>query len=174
MEIPQWICPGDWPKMQERGNFKLTFPKTYGSKGIIRTLQKNAINWEGVKIFNCLPLELWSFKGTPSSFKNKLDIFLELIPDQPEVDSLKAGARTLYGDSSNCIADWTRCLRLSDTDFNDEISTEGRTTISSDGRTTISANDSEDSISSNITNVCVKGSGPSPDHCQWGKNINKH
>ena len=80
-------------KWQERGNYKLTFPKTYGSKGIIQTLQKNDLNWEGVKIFNCLPLELRSFKGTSNAFKNKLDCFLELIPDQPEVDSIKSGAR---------------------------------------------------------------------------------
>ena len=85
-----------------------------------------------------------SFKGTPNTLKNKLDSFLELIPDQPEVDSIKSGARTLYGDSSNHIVDWVRCLHLIDLEFNDELTDEGRTMNSNDGRKTISAMNSED------------------------------
>ena len=150
-------------KWKEKGNYKLIYPRTYGSKGIIRTRQKSALNWEGIKLFNSLPLELRSFKGSKNAFKNTLDRFLEQIPDQPEVDNLKAGARNLNRDSSNSIADWIRCLHLSDHEFNDEP--EGRNSNSEEGRTMISAN-SEDSISSNITDVCLKGSGPSPDHCQ--------
>ena len=97
------------------------------------------------------------FKGTPNSFKNTLDNFLSNIPDQPEVDTIKPGGRTLTGDCSNCIADWVRVLHLHDE--YDESFDKGRTRISTDdeGRKTISINIvSEENIDSNIVPTLVE------------------
>ena len=56
---------------------KLVYPKTFGSKGRARSLQKCAINWEGVKLFNCLPKEIRTFTGSKNSFKNILEQFFK-------------------------------------------------------------------------------------------------
>ena len=134
------------------------FPKTYGLKGRARTLQKNSLNWEGVTLFNSLPKYLRIWKGTPQSFKNKLDLFLQNIPDQPEVNRDKPGGKTINGDPSNSIADWIRVLQLND-DGCDEAKT-----IRDDDKTTIPA-DCEACITCNISCTSLKGSGLNPGHC---------
>ena len=85
-------------------------------------VQKCAINWEGVKLFNCLPHKIRTFTGSKLAFKNILDQFLCMIPDQPETSSDKPGGRTLTGDSSNSIVDWLRVLDIQqDDDPDDEV-----------------------------------------------------
>ena len=55
---------------------------------------------------------MWS--GTKESFKNLLDKYLENIPDQPEVNNMIPGGRTMLGYASNSIPDWIRILELDD------------------------------------------------------------
>ena len=140
-------------KWQTRDCSKLTYPKTFGSKGRARTLQKNALNWEGVKLFNSLPKYIRTWKGTPLSFKDTLDKFLQLIPDQPDVTGDKPGGRTVTGDCSNSVTDWLRVLKLNDDDCKDD-----------EDKTTIPTGESDDSINLNIVCTSIMGSGLNPDH----------
>ena len=109
-------------KWKQRDPTKLVYPKTFGSVGRTRTLQKSSLNWEGVHLFNCLPLKIRTYKGTKESFKNVLDQFLSQTPDQPETSVDKAEGRTLLGESSNSVPDWLRILDLhTDNDLDDGI-----------------------------------------------------
>ena len=81
----------------------------------IKNLKRDSLRNFGVRIFNNLPIPLRIFKGTLSSFKNNLDKYLELCPDQlvtPE-------ARDVYGNASNSLIDWMRILGLNSTDLTD-------------------------------------------------------
>ena len=98
-----------------RDRSKISYPKTYGSVGRARTLQKNALNWEGVRIFNSLPKYIRTWTGSKSVFKNMVDNFLSKIPDQPETSCDKPGGRTLLGECSNSIPDWLRVLEIDET-----------------------------------------------------------
>ena len=68
--------------------------------------------WEGVRIFNLLPDEIKKFTGTKEACKNMLDRYLSNIPDQPEYPGMLPGGRTVCGNHSNSIADWTRVLKI--------------------------------------------------------------
>ena len=67
---------------------------------------------EGVRIFNSLPEDLKTWSGKPEEFKEKLDKFLECIPDQPQTESLIPGGKDLYGAPSNSIPDWILTLKI--------------------------------------------------------------
>ena len=43
---------------KQRDPTKLVYPKTFGSVGRTRTLKKCSLSWEGVRLFNCLPLKI--------------------------------------------------------------------------------------------------------------------
>ena len=86
----------------------LMLPKIIGTIESCKTLQKRSLRWEGVKIFNSLPNELKTWKGTPDTFKKLLDSYLTTLPDQPLTPSLSPGAETVYGIPSNSITDWAR------------------------------------------------------------------
>ena len=115
------IVPPIGFKWKSRDPTKLIYPKTHGSVGRVRTLQKFSLSWEGVRLFNCLPLKLRTFKGTKEGFKSLLDLFLTNIPDQPESPTDKPGGRNLLGDPSNSIPDWLRVLNL---DYDDDLDDE--------------------------------------------------
>ena len=106
-------------------------------------------------LYNSLPKYLRTWSGTFQTFKNKLDQFLQLIPDQPHVNNDKPGGRTVNGEWSNSIPDWIRVLNISDDD--------NMTTIN-DEKTTTSA-ECDDSTISNTYCANVKGSGLSLGHC---------
>ena len=143
---------------QERDHSKLTYPRTFGSKGRARTLQKYSLNWEGVTFYNSLPKYLRTWNGTFQTFKNKLDQFLQLIPDQPQVNNDKPGGKTINGEWSNSIPDWIRVLNVCDDEIDDN-----KTTINDD-KTTTSA-ECDDSTISNTYCASLKGSGLSLGHC---------
>ena len=98
--------------------------------------------------------DLRLFIGSKEAFKQKLDKYLELIPDQPEVNKRKPGRCTMTGEPSNSIPDWTRILDLDNTEF-DLIDDDDNMTIPVDGCDDIS-----------ITNcvISIMGSGHSPGH----------
>ena len=101
-----------WAGSDSRTGARLAYPKVTGPPGHYRTLQRDSILWEGVRIFNSLPDELKKFTGTKEAFKNLLDRYLSNIPDQPEYPGILPGGRTLCNKQSNSIADWTRVLKI--------------------------------------------------------------
>ena len=48
---------------------------------------RNSINYGGDFIYNSLPEDLKTFTGSQDCFKERLDEYLSLIPDQPDVES---------------------------------------------------------------------------------------
>ena len=124
-----------------RDKSKLVFPKTFGTTGRARTLQKGSLNWEGVRLFNCLPKSIRTFNGSKESFKNILDLYISQIPDQPETCGDKPGGKTLMGDSSNSIPDWLRVLDLQEDD-DDEFRKDdgGSDSLLNDGGVTSNIN----------------------------------
>ena len=102
----------EWSENSRRSG-KCIIPKLISRKiSSTRTLQKSSLKIEGVKIFNALPNEIKTFKGTKDQFKVVLDKFLEEIPDQPRTESLIPGSKDLQGTPSNSIPDWIRSLGL--------------------------------------------------------------
>ena len=93
-----------------RSGSNLMLPVLKGPEGKNRTLMRNSLKYRGVKLFNSIPNELKTFEGSLASFKVKLDKYLELLPDQPEVGGLKPEAVTIMGKPSNSIVDWGRKL----------------------------------------------------------------
>lgn len=102
-----------------RSGIRLLYPKIVGSYGKMRTLQRNSIKWEGVRLYNSLPEYLRVWKGLNEKFKEMLENYIGTIPDQPEIPGLKPGGRTMMGDPSNSIADWSRFLDLEEDDCED-------------------------------------------------------
>ena len=132
-----------WAESDSRAGVRLAYPKVIGPNGHYRTLQRDSILWEGVRIYNSLPNELKKFTGSKESFKNLLDRYLSNIPDQPEYTGMRPGGRTVCGNHSNSIADWTRVLKI---DFSAVLSCEVR-------------------ISYNDVNSCIEGMAqPNPSH----------
>ena len=141
-----------------RDGNRITYPKVIGKPGHARTLQRFSIKWEGVRLFNSIPIYLRKWTGTKETFKNMLDKFLENIPDQPEVDGYKPGGKTLTGEVSNSIADWTRILGLEDMEDDLEIEIDGNSQTIPE----LIERDDNSIMNSNI--VISMGSGHSPDH----------
>ena len=125
-----------------------------------RTLQRFSIKWEGVRLFNSIPISLRKWTGTKETFKNMLDKFLENIPDQPEIEGYIPGGKTLNGEASNSIADWTRILGLEDMEDDLEIEIDGNNQTIPE----LIERDDNSIMNSNI--VISMGSGHSPDHSQ--------
>ena len=104
----------EWINGGSRKGWHLKYPKILAPEGRYRTLQRNSVHWEGIRIFNSLPSEIRLFSGTKEAFKNTLDKYLELLPDQPEVDGMIPGGLDLYQKASNSIADWPKVLGIRD------------------------------------------------------------
>ena len=104
----------EWINSGSRKGWHIKYPKIIAPEGRYRTLHRNSIHWEGIRVFNSLPSEIRLFTGSKEAFKQKLDKYLELIPDQPEVDGLIPGGLDLYSKASNSIADWPRTLGIHD------------------------------------------------------------
>ena len=103
-----------WINSGTKSGWHLQYPKVIGPEGRIRSLHRNSITWEGVRLYNSLPEYLRYFSGSKEAFKNILDKYLEQIPDQPEVEGLIPGGKDLYRCASNSIADWPRSLGMTD------------------------------------------------------------
>ena len=141
-----------------QGN-KLTYPKVYGKPGHARTLQRFSLKWEGVRIYNSLPLVIRKWTGSKQSFKNLLDKFLEAIPDQPEVGHEKPGGRTLVGEPSNSIPDWIKTIGLDD--LQDDLLTKS---VIMSQTVPVQNGEHDDIYVSNSSILIHMGSGHSPDH----------
>ena len=72
-----------------------------------------------------------------------LDRYLSNIPDQPEYPGMLPGGRTVCGNHSNSIADWTRVLKI---DFSAVLLCDAR-------------------INYNVDYSCIEGMAqPNPSH----------
>ena len=87
----------------------LKYPKILGSICSAKTLQRKSLNYEGVRLFNSLPEDVRTFKGSKENFKVLLDAFLEIVPDQPETETEKPCVTNEDGYTSNSLVDWVRC-----------------------------------------------------------------
>lgn len=93
------------------------FPKPIKAQSEgIKSKQRDSILYNGVHIYNCLPPYVRNINDDICEFKQKLDNFLSMIPDQPAIPGFIPEAKDLFGNSSNSILDWTRFLGLSDDD----------------------------------------------------------
>ena len=82
---------------RREGN-RLIYPKVIGRPGHARTLQRYSIKWEGVRLFNSIPLPLRKWSGLKELFKNMLDKFLENKPDRIMALSLLPHTRNVRGE----------------------------------------------------------------------------
>ena len=103
------------PNTLTRYGPKLIVDKILGPNEPIKNLKRDSIRNFGVRIFNNLPIPLRTFKGILASFKNNLDKYLELYPDQLAIETLTPGAKDVYGKASNSLIDWMRVLGLNST-----------------------------------------------------------
>ena len=82
-----------WADTDGRSGTRHIYPKIIGPEGHFKTLQRDSIHWEGVRIYNSLHDSVKNFKGTKEGFKNLLDSYLEQIPDQPEYPGMLPGGK---------------------------------------------------------------------------------
>ena len=109
------------PNSLPRFGPKLIVDKIMGPNEQIKNLKRDSIRNFGVRIFNNLPIPLRTFKGTLLSFKNNLDKYLEMCPDQPATETLTPEARDVYGNASNSLIYCMRILGLNSTDLTDHL-----------------------------------------------------
>ena len=88
-------------------------PPLKGSSSI-RKLREQSFQVNGPKLFNCLPPAIRKIiKVSVEQFKEKLDLFLTNIPDEPNVDGLTPGACDPFTAApSNSIIDQTRRVNI--------------------------------------------------------------
>ena len=78
----------------------------------IKTKLRDSLLYNGVRIFNSIPLTIRNIQNDYCEFKKQLDLYLSKIPDQPATKDLTPEAKDIYGDPSNSILDWPRSIDL--------------------------------------------------------------
>ena len=107
--------PGlEFTNHEQRRGIEAVIPKhNRKKKAALRNMRENFFTTEGPRLFNALPREVRTFnpdvQNKVFSFKNLLDKYLELIPDQPHVPDLQ---RTRAA-KSNSIVDQIQYRRVS-------------------------------------------------------------
>ena len=96
----------------ERRGREIKIPPLRG-KSSVRTLRDQSFQVNGPKLFNSIPKKVRNLtKVSVGEFKEQLDKFLEMIPDQPNVDGLTPTACNLYNAApSNSIVDQARTIQ---------------------------------------------------------------
>ena len=69
---------------------------------------RKSIKYQGVIVFNSLPDHIKLWEGTLEGFKENLDNYLQMLPDNHEVGNLVPHAKTLWRKPSNSIVDWAQ------------------------------------------------------------------
>ena len=93
----------EWNNHKSRNGSTLKLPSMKGDAGAPKTILRNSIKYDGVRIFNTMPEHLKIWKGSKENFKKMLDEFLSVIPDQPEVEGLYPEAKTIDRIPSNSV-----------------------------------------------------------------------
>ena len=99
----------EWSETSNRSGKVLKLPSLSGSARY-KTLQLKSIKCEGAKFFNVIPEPLKVWTGKKEVFKKGLDLFLAMLPDQPETEMMKPNCSDYSGNASNSIVDWARVL----------------------------------------------------------------
>ena len=77
----------------------------------VSKLHDGLLSQHGPKLLNCIPKYLRNISGcSVDSFKNKLDKFLQGVPDEPTIPGYTGGNGSLYG--SNSLIDQSYMLLL--------------------------------------------------------------
>ena len=98
-----------WSNMTTgRSGRTLEVRRVTGSSVRCKTMRRQSIQYEGVKLLNCLPTEIRNFSGSIENFKKLIDNFLDLVPDEPMTDTLSPSVQNIDGKFSNSIYDWCR------------------------------------------------------------------
>ena len=67
----------------------------------VSKLHDGLLSQHGPKLFNCIPKYLRNISGCAVNiFKNKLDKFLQGVPDEPTIPGYTGGNGSLYGSNS--------------------------------------------------------------------------
>ena len=95
--------------MNDRRGREAQVPALRG-KPSVRKLREQSFQYNGPKLFNSLPKYLRNIsKVSVEEFKEKLDKYLELIPDEPNVEGLTPSACDMFTAApSNSIVDQSR------------------------------------------------------------------
>ena len=94
---------------EDRQGRKCELPNLKGSQSV-KTLREQSFQVHGPRLFNSLPRYIRNLtKCGIDIFKEKLDLFLEKIPDQPKVgDLMPATCNQVSGQPSNSLVDQIR------------------------------------------------------------------
>ena len=92
---------------------QLMIPGLAGVQEGVKARMLRGMRFEGVKIFNSLPITLRTWTGTKDSFKKGLDLYLAMIPDCPITETLIPDCKDCHDRPSNSIVDWRRKLNIS-------------------------------------------------------------
>ena len=100
---------GIQPTCSDRRGRECIVPVSRG-KSRIQTLRDQSFQVNGPRLFNCLPKNLRDVKKvTVDKFKEKLDNFLALMPDQPKIgDLIPSTCNQLTARPSNSLLDVTK------------------------------------------------------------------
>ena len=93
----------------DRRGREVRIPPLKGNQSV-RTLREQSFQVNGPKLFNSVPIKIRNITKVPvDKFKEQLDKFLELIPDEPNVDGLTPSTCNQYTAApSNSILDQAR------------------------------------------------------------------
>ena len=99
--------------MNERRGREVKVPILRG-KPAVRKLREQSFQYNGPKLFNSLPKCLRGIsKVSVEEFKEKLDKYLQHIPDEPNVEGLTPSACDLFTAApSNSIVDQSRNSKI--------------------------------------------------------------
>ena len=104
-----------WTISDKKGKL-FDIPKsTYKHSPLAQNMRDQSLIVHGGKIFNILPYDIRNCFGSKDLFKEKLDTFLSLIPDQPASPGLTpAPMNVISCKNSNSLYDWIFHLKLTD------------------------------------------------------------
>ena len=91
--------------IQSRWNLRTgrtcVYPSTVMVKSRLQSIHEGSFVVHGSKLFNCLPKAIRNMSGCSINiFKNKLDSFLQEVPDEPVLPGYTGGNQSLYGSNS--------------------------------------------------------------------------
>ena len=107
-------CGITWTTSEIVGRYCNVFRSPHYSTDKIKTLRSHSFQARGPEIFNSLPFNLRSMTGCSlNTFKNKLDNFLNWIPDTPLAQKYHPIPLDWYSAKpSNSIVDWIKLMGL--------------------------------------------------------------
>ena len=91
-----------------RNGFMVRIPSKSGSRESVQTMKDQFFTTHAPRLYNSLPKTLRVRGDSLEVFKAKLDVFMDLIPDNPILAGYTSNNRSSTGKQSNSILDWMR------------------------------------------------------------------